>query len=211
MDAGIEEVSSFPKHEITGVILAGGRARRMGSIDKGLLVLSGRPMVEHVLDSLRPQVGSVLINANRNLEHYATFGCKVIPDTTGGYLGPLAGMASAMQAVNNKYVLTVPCDSPFIANDLAERLYKALIAEGADISVAHDGQRVHPVFALLRRGLLPSLLAYLDTGERKIDGWFARHGLATAYFSDIPEAFLNVNRPEEHSALEIKCRGVGQC
>lgn len=192
----------IPQKEITGVILAGGRARRMGGIDKGLILLNGKPMVEHVIAALRAEVDNLLINANRNLEQYAAFGYPVIPDIMDGYLGPLAGIASGMRAASSQYIVTAPCDSPLVANNLVRRLYATLTREGADISVAHDGERMHPVFALMRRDLLPNLLDFLNAGQRKIDRWYAQHRLAVAYFRDQPEAFRNVNSPEERAELE---------
>jgi molybdopterin-guanine dinucleotide biosynthesis protein A len=192
----------IPQKEITGVILAGGRARRMGGIDKGLILLNGKPMVVHVIAALRAEIDNLLINANRNLEQYAAFGYPVIPDIMDGYLGPLAGIASGMRAASSQYIVTAPCDSPLVANDLVRRLYETLTREGADISVAHDGERMHPVFALMRRDLLPSLLDFLNAGQRKIDRWYAQHRLAVAYFRDQPEAFRNVNSPEERAELE---------
>jgi molybdopterin-guanine dinucleotide biosynthesis protein A len=192
----------IPQKEITGVILAGGRAQRMGGIDKGLILLNGKPMVEHVIAALRAEVDNLLINANRNLEQYAAFGYPVIPDIMDGYLGPLAGIASGMRASVTRYIVTAPCDSPLVANNLVRRLYETLTREGADISVAHDGERMHPVFALMRRDLLPNLLDFLNAGQRKIDRWYAQHRLAVAYFRDQPEAFRNVNSPEEHAELE---------
>lgn len=194
--------NSIPRDDITGVILAGGRARRMGGIDKGLILLNGRPMVEYVITAMRTEVNKLMINANRHLEQYAAFGCPVIPDIMNGYLGPLAGIASGMHASSTPYIVTAPCDSPLIASNLVQRLYETLTREGADISVAHDGERMHPVFALIRRDLLPNLLDFLDTGQRKIDLWYAQHRLAVAYFRDRPEAFRNVNSPEERAELE---------
>jgi molybdenum cofactor guanylyltransferase len=123
----------------------------MGGIDKGLVALAGEPMVAYVLAALRPQVSHILINANRNRDRYAAYGYEVVADLIGEYFGPLAGMASAMQVAVTRYILTVPCDSPLVANDLAERLGRVLVAEQAEIAVAHDGARMHPVFALLQR------------------------------------------------------------
>lgn len=194
--------NSIPRDDITGVILAGGRARRMGGIDKGLILLNGRPMVEYVIAAMRTEINKLMINANRHLDQYAAFGCPVIPDIMNGYLGPLAGIASGMRAASTPYIVTAPCDSPLIAGNLVQRLYETLVREGADISVAHDGERMHPVFALIRRDLLPNLLDFLDTGQRKIDLWYAQHRLAVAYFRDQPEAFRNVNSPEERAELE---------
>ena len=197
------EATIFRK-EITGVILAGGRAQRMGGIDKGLILLNGNPMVEHVIAALRVEIDNLLISANRNLEQYAAFGYPVVPDIMDGYLGPLAGMASGMQAAKTRYIVTVPCDSPLIANNLVQRLYETLIRDDADICTAHDGERMHPVFAVIRCELLPSLLENLNAGQRKVDRWYAQHRLAVAYFRDEPEAFLNVNSLEQRAELESR-------
>ena len=194
--------TNVPLADITGVILAGGRAQRMGGMDKGLIPLNGKPMVEHILDAVRPQVGALLINANRNLEDYGRYGLPVITDRMGDYFGPLVGMASALEVSTTPYLLTVPCDSPLIPADLAARLYQELQEADAEISVAHDGERMQPVFALLRRELLPSLLAYLDAGGRKIDTWYAQHRLVLADFSDRQELSCNVNTPDEQARLE---------
>lgn len=203
--------SKAVRQNITGVILAGGRGSRMGGEDKGLVVLNGRPMVEHVMARLRPQVGQVVVSANRNHDRYAALGVSVVPDLLADYQGPLAGMASALQTAQTPYLVTVPCDSPLIGPDLVARLAQALEREQADIAVAHDGERTHPVFLLLKRALLPSLLAFLDAGERKIDRWFARHRLATADFRDCPEAFVNVNDPDERRAVEARLREIREC
>lgn len=200
-----------PRHDITGVVLAGGRGSRMGGADKGLVTVRGRRMIEYVLDALRPQVGLILINANRHLDDYRALGVGVVPDLLGGYLGPLAGLASAMQAARTPYVASVPCDSPLLAPDLVARLYQALARTGADIAVAHDGERAHPVFALLKRELLGSLRDYLAGGGRKIDVWFARHRLATAYLPDRRDTFVNVNDPAEHAAVEARLADAAPC
>ena len=180
----------------------------MGGVDKGLVELHGKPMIEHVLRALQPQVSNLIINANRNRDRYAAYGVEVIADMLGDYQGPLAGIASGMHAANTTYVLTAPCDSPLISHDLAERLYSALQREDAEVSVAHDGNRMQPVFALLRRDLLPSLLEYLESGERKIDRWFDKHRLALAYFEDRHDMFINVNNADERAAVEARLAGV---
>lgn len=204
--------NAIARDDITGLVLAGGRAQRMGGIDKGLVLLNGRPMIEHVIGALRAGTGHLLINANRNLEQYAKFGYPVIPDVMDGYLGPLAGMASGMRAAGTRYIVTAPCDTPLIPGNLVPRLCEPLIRENADISVAHDGERLHPVFALMRCELLPSLLAYLNAGRRKVDLWYARHRLAVADFNGETGAFINVNRPEERAELENRlARQAGRC
>ncbi len=195
-------VDPVVRSEITGAVLAGGRATRMGGEDKGLLRVAGRPMVEHVLRILRPQVSELLINANRNLERYREFGVTVVSDFIEGYCGPLAGMASAMKVARTAYVLTAPCDSPFLSEDLAARLHRGLVRDGARIAVADSGARLEPVFALVDRSLLPSLLAYLESGERKIDRWYAQHPMTRVDFSDEPGMFSNLNTPQELAAAE---------
>jgi len=201
-----------PRAELTGVILAGGRARRMGGQDKGLVEVNGAPMVAYVARALRPQVGRLLINANRNVEAYARVsGCEVVSDRLQGFAGPLAGMASAFDRARGRYLLTVPCDSPLIPGDLAERLHGALAEAGAEIAVAHDGERMQPVFALIDRDLQASLEAFLARGGRKIDAWYAAHRVALADLSDRPETFLNVNTPEERAALEDRLRAARPC
>ncbi len=198
----------IPTADITGVILAGGMGRRMGGRDKGLLEVGGRPLIAHIIDILRPQVGSLVINANRNLDAYRALGLPVIQDMLGEFFGPLMGMASTLQESDTPYLLTAPCDSPRAPTDLCARLYRAMEAADAEVSVAHDGTRMQPVFALLRRELLPDLLGYLENGGRKIDTWYAGHRLALADFSDQPEAFVNVNTPEEWAVLRAASPSV---
>ena len=199
--------NAIPTNNITAVILAGGKARRMDGQDKGLITLHGRPMVDYIIRALQPQAGHILINANRNAEQYAAFGLPVIADMLGDYFGPLVGMASGMNATDTAFIVTAPCDSPFIPDNLVETLYRALAENEADISVAHDGERMQPVFALLRCSLLPSLLAYLDEGGRKIDTWYGQQRLALADFSASAETFLNLNTPEDKVMLEGRISG----
>lgn len=191
---------------ITAVILAGGEGRRMDGEDKGLVQLAGRGMVAHVLAHIEPQVGSIIINANRNRAAYAQYAHPVYSDELNGFQGPLAGVATALAHIDTPLLLSLPCDSPAPPDDLAARLYRGMQSAGADIAVAHDGHRAHPVFALLRRELLPSLNAYLADGERKIDLWFERHHGIAVDFSDEADAFLNVNTPEERAVLERRLR-----
>lgn len=200
--------SRYPRQEITGVVLAGGRARRMGGEDKGLVQVNGEPMVVHALRGLAPQVGALLVNANRNRERYAALGdCDVVADADGDFAGPLAGMASAMERAGTRYILTVPCDSPLLAPDLGERLFAALTAADAEVSVAHDGDRLQPVFALLDCALRESIMDYLASGGRKIDTWYAERRLALGDLEDCPDMFLNINTPEERDLLEARLAG----
>jgi molybdopterin-guanine dinucleotide biosynthesis protein A len=193
-----------PDRDITAVILAGGKARRMGGEDKGLIELRGRPLLEYIIAGLRPQAGHIIVNANRNLDRYREFGYPVIADMMGDYLGPLVGMATGMQAASTPLLLVVPCDSPFVPADLCATLRHELESADAEISVAHDGIRMQPVFALLRCELLPGLLSYLEEGGRKIDTWYAQQRLALADFSATPDAFLNMNTPEDLLVIEEK-------
>jgi molybdopterin-guanine dinucleotide biosynthesis protein A len=202
----------YPRQDITGVVLAGGRARRMGGADKGLVEVNGEAMVVHALRGLTPQASVLLINANRNQERYAALGgCQVVADADGDYAGPLAGMASAMQQATTRYILTVPCDSPLLAACLGERLFAALRAEDGEISVAHDGTRMQPVFALLDCALRESIVDYLSSGGRKIDAWYAARRLALADLSDSPDMFLNINTPEDRDTLEKRLAGKMRC
>ena len=190
------------RDQVTGVILAGGRATRMGGVDKGLVPINGRPMIAWVIDALRPQVATVMINANRSHDRYGEFGCPVIDDGDSEFRGPLAGMASAMRSAKTPYVAVVPCDSPLITGDLVERLYAAVASSGSPAAVAHDGERLQPVFALLARTLLADLAGYLDNGQRKIDRWYARHVYESVDFSDVAESFANINAPEDRRTLD---------
>jgi molybdopterin-guanine dinucleotide biosynthesis protein A len=188
--------------EITGVILAGGKARRLNGRDKGLEPFSGRPLVEWVVAALAPQVGGLVINANRNQETYGRLGYPVIADQLDDFQGPLAGFASAMAAASTPWILTVPCDGPFLAPDLAARLVAALKRDDAELAVASDGRRMQPVHALLPVSLAPNLAAFLSEGERKIDRWYARHRVAVADLSDRPESFANINSEADFARLQ---------
>jgi molybdenum cofactor guanylyltransferase len=194
------------RDDVTGVILAGGRATRMGGVDKGLVLLNGRPMIAWVIDVLRPQVAELLVNANRNLDRYRDFGWPVVDDGDREFRGPLAGIASGLRAAATPYVAFSPCDSPLVCDDLVSRLHAALSDDGTRIAVAHDGERLQPVFALLERNLLDDLLRYLDGGGRKIDRWYSEHGYACADFRDVAESFSNINAPDEQQALEDRLR-----
>ena len=196
---------------ITGVILAGGRATRMGGQDKGLLSLAGKALVQHVIEALEPQVADIIINANRHLAEYARYGYRVLPDLLEGYCGPLAGIATALRAARTSHIVTAPCDSPFVPADLALRLYRMLSREAVDIGIAHDGKRLQPVFALMRCSLLDSLLCYLREGERKVDPWYRQHPHVLCDFSDTPEAFINVNTPADITAAEDRLRRIVPC
>jgi molybdopterin-guanine dinucleotide biosynthesis protein A len=194
----------LPGRDITAVVLAGGNAKRLGGMDKGLIELQGRPLLGYVLDALQPQVDRILVNANRNLERYRAFGCPVAADIVDGCCGPLAGIATGMQIARTPLLLVVPCDSPFLPGRLVEVLYRRMQEATADICAAHDGSRLQQVYALLRRDLLTDLLAYLEEGGRRVDDWYRRHRLAVADFSATAEAFLNLNTPQDREQIERK-------
>jgi molybdopterin-guanine dinucleotide biosynthesis protein A len=186
---------------ITGVILAGGRSSRLGGGDKGLLAFAGRSLVEWVIEALAPQVGELLISANRNLELYARYGLPVIADLDPGFQGPLAGFRRAMRAAGTEWIVTLPCDAPYPAPDLVARLALARCEQDSDLAVATDGRLMQPVHALLPVRLAADLDDFLATGERKITRWYARHRCALVDFSDRPDCFANINTPEDADRL----------
>ena len=193
------------KDQITGLILAGGKARRMGGIDKGLISFKGQSMVMHVIKRLSTQVGAILINANREIERYQSLGFNVVTDEINDFAGPLAGLHAGMKVAKTEFILSVPCDSPLLPNDLSQRLMTALESQNADIAVAKIGEQHHPVFCLCRTILAQDLETYLNAGGRKVDEWQKKHAYVEVRFDDNPSAFSNVNTPEELSKLEAEC------
>ncbi len=194
---------SIGRDDITGIVLAGGMGRRMGGVDKGLVPLAGKPMVAQVLARLAPQVGALLINANQNLDRYAAFGHPVVPDAVGGFAGPLAGLHAGMTAATSDCVLTAPCDSPFLPLDLAARLARGMDDAGAQLAVARTFDQPHPVFALVRRAVLPHLAIFLESGGRKIDAWYATLTVCEVAFDDEADAFRNINTADELAAATL--------
>src|SRR5712692_1598139 len=175
------------KH-ITGLILAGGRGSRMGHVDKGLQPFRGAPMALHVMLRLTPQVGHLMINANQNLAPYESFGVPVWPDELQGYAGPLAGLQTGLMHCETPYLVTAPCDSPFLPTDLVARLAAALASIDAELAVAVTGtdetRQPHPVFCLLKTTLLPHLSDFLQSGGRKVDAWYASLNVVEVHFED---------------------------
>ena len=200
--------------DITGLILAGGRGSRMGGVDKGLQNFNGIPLALHTLMRLGPQVQSVMINANRNLSAYESFGSAVWPDASADFAGPLSGFLVGLERAETPYVLTVPCDTPRLPLDLAERLSQALVREDADIAMAAAPEtdehgraevRTQPVFCLIKIELSESLVKFTHSGGRKIDAWTAQHKTVVVPFNaegDDPLAFANVNTLTDLQALE---------
>jgi molybdopterin-guanine dinucleotide biosynthesis protein A len=194
------------KDDITAVILAGGRGTRMGGADKGLQNFRGMPMAMFTLMRLMPQVSEVMINANRNLSAYESFGVPVWPDSMSDYAGPLAGILTALERCETDYLVTVPCDTPLFPQDLVARLAEALEREDAEIAMAsapeEDGQmRAQPVFSLLKRELMESLVRFTQGGGRKIDAWTGQHRTVLVPFADAG-AFRNANTLAELHKLE---------
>ncbi len=187
---------------VTGLILAGGKGSRMGGVDKGLQNFRGRRLVDHVYERFAPQVGGVVINANQNHEEYKTFGVRVVSDAIGGYAGPLAGVHAGLSVSKRPFLASVPCDSPFLPADLIERLYRRIDETGAELAVAKTGEQPHPVFSLMRRGVLDHLADFLKGGGRKIDAWYATLNVVEVAFDDEAEAFSNFNTLEELAANE---------
>lgn len=190
--------------QVTGCILAGGQGRRFGGVDKGLLMLDRRALVEHTAARLGPQVDELVINANRNLERYRALGATVLSDAVADYAGPLAGCLAALRHATTTHVMIVPCDSPFIPRDLVARLLQARASRIPEIRVVRCNDRVQPVFALIETALAPSLAAYLAAGERKIDRWFAQHRLLEVEFEADAAAFMNVNSPTDLALAEAR-------
>jgi molybdenum cofactor guanylyltransferase len=188
--------------QITAVILAGGRGRRLGGLDKGLLQRDGKTLVEQMITAIKPQVQNVLINANRNHDRYREFGAELCSDSLDGFQGPLAGFATGMAHSKTDYIITVPCDTPSLPPDYVQRMCQVLIDEQAEIAVAHDGQRMQPVYALIPCTLQDSLARFLAAGERKIDIWYARHSVALVDFSDVREHFFNINTQTDRQRLD---------
>ncbi|HAU5609599.1 molybdenum cofactor guanylyltransferase MobA [Citrobacter koseri] len=187
---------------ITGVVLAGGKARRMGGADKGLLELDGKPLWKHVADTLASQLETVVINANRHQDIYQQSGLKVIPDSLADFPGPLAGMLSVLQQEKGDWFLFCPCDTPYIPRNLVARL-KAQ-RNNAPVVWVHDGERDHPTIALVNRSVVPFLQEYLRSGERRVMVFMRQAGGHAVDFSDFKQAFVNVNTPEELARWQEK-------
>jgi molybdenum cofactor guanylyltransferase len=196
---------AIPPEQITGLILAGGRGSRMGGVDKGLQTHLGMPLAMQALLRLQPQVGALMVNANRNLAAYESMGVPVWPDALADYPGPLAGFLAGLERCETPYLVTVPCDTPNFPTDLVERLATALVAEDAEIAMAATLEgghvQVQPVFCLMAATLMESLVAFIQGGQRKIDRWTGQHRCATVVFDDA-DAFFNANTLDELQRLQ---------
>ena len=188
--------------KITGVILAGGLARRMGNRDKGLVEFNCQPLVSYAIQAMRPVVDELILNANRNLDDYRRFGLPVVPDQNDNFDGPLAGILSGMMVAQSGILLISPCDSPYFEARHFRTLLAAREEHDADIAVAFDGERIHPVFLALKVDLMTELQAYLLNGQRKVETWLALHKPVQVDFSGEPDIFRNINSLVELKALE---------
>ena len=198
------------RQNITGLVLAGGRGSRMGHVDKGLQPFMGKTMAAHVIARLGPQVGALAINANQNLEQYEAFHVPVWPDDLQGFEGPLAGLETGLRRCTTEFLVTAPCDSPFLPHDLVQRLSDALEANNADLALAETEEpdetgamliQPHPVFALVRRAALPHLTEFIATGRRRMDGWYGAIKVVRVRFDDA-SAFRNINTLQELQQYE---------
>ena len=197
----------FLKKNLTGIVLAGGRGSRMGGQDKGLIKINNKYLINHIISILNPQVDKLFISANRNQSLYEKLtNCPVFSDNFGNFEGPLAGILSGLQIAQTEYVFFVPCDSPLLTPNLAQRLFEALIQDNASISVAHDGERVQAMFAVMKKELVIDLSAFLASGQRKTQYWYRQQKVVEVDFSDTPDIFLNINTPEQYKNLEIKLK-----
>jgi molybdenum cofactor guanylyltransferase len=188
------------KQNITAVILAGGKGRRLEGQDKGLIVYQHKMLIQHVIDRIHAQVSNIVINANRNQETYEALGYSVIRDEMSDFQGPLAGFATAMKSVKTDYIITLPCDGPSIPLDLVARMIDEINSISNThncIAVAHDGIRMQTVHALIPVSLIDSLETFLSNGDRKVDRWYAEHEIVLVDFSDQPKAFFNINQKEQ--------------
>lgn len=190
--------------KVTGVILAGGLARRMNNQDKGLINYKCRPMVSYAIAALTAVADQSFINANRNREQYQKFGLPVIADQTDSFDGPLAGVLTAMIHTDADVLIVMPCDSPLIKAEHLQKLLSTRAEHDADVAVAFDGERLHPVFLAIKTSLKTSLQDYLASGQRRIDCWLEQQKMVKADFSNEPEIFININTLTQLSELEAK-------
>jgi molybdenum cofactor guanylyltransferase len=187
---------------ISAIILSGGRATRMGGIDKGLVSLHGKPLVQHVIERVQPQVNELLINANRELSTYQSFGLPIYTDEQADFIGPLAGFYIGLSHAKHPYLLTVPCDAPNLAKDIAISLQQALIEQDADIAVAQSDGHAHPVISMCRISTLPSLITAIHQDVRKVSTWQKSLRYIEVNFDDSCDSFINLNTLDDIASLE---------
>ncbi len=199
----------IPDTDICALVLAGGRGSRMGGQDKGLITVAGKPVIEHVLERLRPQLGTILISANRNLDRYASYGYPIVRDHNNDFPGPLAGIAAGFDACRNDWLLCLPVDAPLLDAHYAQRMKTAVQDSGSDAALATLNGRPEPVFCLLHRCHRPALQDYLAGGKRAVQGWLHEIGAQAVDFSDCPEQFMNLNLEQDQLELETRLQQHG--
>jgi molybdopterin-guanine dinucleotide biosynthesis protein A len=191
------------REDITAVILAGGRGRRMEGADKGLLTVQGRPLIRYVIDAVQPQVGTVIISANRHEAQYAVWGFPVLSDHDGDFAGPLAGIARVLGALTTPYLLVVPCDMPFLPAQLVEGLAKALLADNAQAAVVRAAGYLQPLCVLLRREVEQDLHRFRASDGAKVQQWLRRLRHVVVDFPEQSSAFCNINTPADLAAISF--------
>ncbi len=182
---------------VTGAILAGGLSRRMKGIDKGLLQLNNKPLLEYAIEKIRPQTSNIFINTNTHITEYEQFGFQIVEDDIQGYPGPLAGISACLKLANTEFILCVPCDSPLLPDNLGANLYQVMKQHSADIAYSHDGTRAQPLFALIKCKLAASASEYLMSGHNKVETWYKQHKAIECDFSDQAVKFLNINSEQD--------------
>lgn len=192
-----QQDTEIKPEDITVVILAGGKGRRMGGQDKGLVNYKNHTLIQHVIDAISQQTDNIIINANRNLSEYQNFGYPVVADTLNDFQGPLAGFLAAMGAVRTDYILTIPCDGPVITDNYVNRMRQGLTESKSMLAVASDGDRMQPVYALIPVKLSTSLRQFLAEGGRKIDCWYQQHNITLVEFANDSKFFTNINTPSD--------------
>lgn len=196
--------------KVTGVILAGGLARRMHGQDKGLIPFRGKPLVSYAVEAMRCVADQTLINANRNLAEYRQFGFPVVSDQMENFQGPLAGVLTGIMYAETGIVLTIPCDSPFFGSEAIKRLLVAMIDQTADVAVAGEDERLHPVFMAVSTRLRQDLQSYLQQGHRKVEDWLRAQNCVMVDFTGNREVFVNINTISELTGLEAKQESAGK-
>lgn len=189
-------------HDITAVIIAGGKGSRLNNLDKGLVVFKKRPIIEHILHQLKEKTDNILINTNRNHEIYQQYDYPVFSDNLSDHQGPLAGISSAMHHANTSHIITLPCDAPWFPDDYISRMLNTLRLLDSELTVAHDGKRLQPLHALLPVTLKPELDDYLASTQRRTSGWYEQYDFHITDFADQAAYFQNINTPEQLKALE---------
>ena len=202
-------MKNYLKADITGIIIAGGKSRRMQYTDKALLPINGKPMITYMIKTLSKQVATIIINTNRHNEQYQQLGYQVVTDELNDYQGPLAGIASVLTHVKTPYAMVVPCDVPLFPAHLGEQLMNELQKNNADICVAHDGTRTQHMFMLLRHAMKNRIEAYLSTGQRKVKAWVSSENYVTADFSQEKNLFYNINTPNDLEKLKKMIQNNG--